>query len=412
MKKMKKIMQLCLAVMTVITVVSVAKIDTKAATQITGFKQVKGYSNAVELDWDTYNLPAEGYSVVSYRTWGSSEAWKTVTSEYFRDLAPGTSYEMKLAIYSDYEHTNLVAETPNSIEVVTAPGTYTAFAVNQTGATATSATIAWNQYPGANCFQVEYTNNNQVQYVDGNQVTMTNLAANKNAYISVSPCRKSSAGYIATSTSNYKSVSAIVVPATPGIKGTDLDIKNKALTLYTLDKSGYYADGYEYDIYKVKGNKRVALVKPNSSSSICDVKNKAFGSRELFKVKVRAYKKAANGTKYYTPWSSMNYFSTDKILKSVKNKGSKGIEVKWNKVNGASGYKVYAATKNDPKKYKVVATIKKGTTTSTTFKKFNKKALKKGQRYYIFVEPYYKSGKKTIDVVNGYYRYTSIVYKK
>ena len=162
----------------------------------------------------------------------------------------------------------------------------------------------------------------------------------------------------------------------------------------------------------MSGNKRIKLLKPSSYYSYCSYSNKAFAKNDLFKVKVRAYAKAADGKKYYTGWSSWNYFSTDKIIKSVKNKGSKGIEVKWNKINGASGYKVYVGTKNDSKKYKVVATIKKGSTTSTTFKKYNKKALKNGQRYYVYVKPYYKSGKKTYDVVNGYYTYGYLTYKK
>ena len=409
MKKMKKIMQLCLAVLTVITVVSVAKIDTRAAEQITGFKQVGETSDSVALEWDRPDMTFEVYELVYYRPWGSGEAWKTTEGNYIGHLTPGTSYEVKVALYSDYERSVLVAETPNSIEVVTAPGAYKSFAVKQKGATTTSVTISWNEYPGANYFRVNDVDYDLVQYVDGNQMKVTKLPVNQNVIFRVTPCRKSSTGYVAVSTSNEKYVDATVVPVTPKIRSMYV-LDEELRVSMSLKKGEAEPDRYEYDIYKVKGNKRVARGK-NKTFVNWAVKNKAFGSRELFKIKVRGYNKVAGGKKYYSPWSSMYYFTTPIKFSFLGSKGSQGIELKWYQVRGASGYKVYAATKDELKKYKVVATIKKGTTTGTSIKKFNKKALKKGQFYYFMVVPYYKSGKKIIEADKNSVGMLGTVYK-
>ena len=413
MKNTKKLLQLCLAVLTVIAVVSVAKIDTKAATQITGLKQTYAYPNSVEVAWNTNYLP-DGEEKISYRLKGDG-AWQVSRYSSIDGLKAGSTYEIKVEIY-EYDWVNdtyvgaPLAVSP-VIEAVTEPGKYTSFAIKQTAATASSVTVAWNACPGANCYEVEYGSSgaSKTIYATGTSIKLSSLTKNKDTYVAVTPCRKASTGFVADS-SNYESLYTTVVPSKPGIRYTD--IYKKELSVYAKDNSNGYVDGYEYDIYKVSGNKRIKTVKPSSYASNCTYSNKAFAKKDLFKVKVRAYSKGADGKKYYTDWSSWNYFSTDSVIKSAKSKGSKGIEVKWNKINGASGYKVYAATKDNPKKYKVVATIKKGSTTSTTFKKFNKKALKNKQKYYVYVEPYYKSGSKTYDVVNGYYRCIYLTYKK
>ena len=68
-----------------------------------------------------------------------------------------------------------------------------------------------------------------------------------------------------------------------------------------------------------------------------------------------------------------------KATKAKKN----SITLKWNKVKGASGYQIYAAKCGKNKKYKLVKTIKKASTTSFTYKK-----LKKGTGYKLIVKAY------------------------
>lgn len=71
-----------------------------------------------------------------------------------------------------------------------------------------------------------------------------------------------------------------------------------------------------------------------------------------------------NSTEY-----SIGALSTPKIVKVVKYTDS--ITLKWTKVNGASGYKVY---KKVGKKYKIVGTLRSGSTV-----KFKVKGLTSGR---------------------------------
>lgn len=409
MKKVKTILQACFTMLAVVAVVGLTKMDTKAAQQITGLKQVYDGTGSVEVEWNSLNTSYE-CPVYYYRIWGSNADFQRANYESYMEMVPGTTYELYVEVYNDYdrEPSQLVGISPR-IEVVTTPGKNTSFAVKQTAAGTSNVTLSWNACPGANCYELEYpvaSGEKRVDYVEGTSVTLTGLKKNADSYVSVTPCRKAlSTGYIAEASSTYASLNVAVVPSKPGIQAASI-FKKKA-EISVDDKSIYYADGYTYDIYKVKGNKKIKTIKTTSVGP--GYSNKAFAKKDLFKVRVKSYSTGADGTKYYTGWSSWYYFSTHDLLKSAEKKGS-GITVKWNKINGASGYKVYASNKSG-KGYKVVATIKKGSTTSTTFKKYNKKALKKGKTYYVYVEPTYKSGKKNIDVVNGYYRYTSVYYK-
>lgn len=415
MKSMKKAAQLCLAMLTVLAVVSLTKIDAKAAAvQITGMKQSTSSTTSLQVEYDTNNLSSNTYKKVFYRIAGSNAAWQETNSTYISGLNPGSTYEVWVKVYSDYhkKESDCIGIS-GTVEAVTKPGDYTSFEVKQGDAISTSsATVTWNACPGANVYLVEYktaTGESKTVEVTGTSVTLTNLKKNGTTYVYVTAGRKCPT-YTAKS-SNFKSLRLVVMPSKPGVKYTD--ITKKDLTVYALDNSGGYIGsygGYEYDVYKVKGNKKIKTIKINKTYGECS--NNIFAKKELFKVRIRGYVTDAAGRKYYTKWSAWNYFSNRDVIKSVTNKGANGIQVKWNKINGASGYKVYAATKNDPKSYKVVATIKKGSTTSATIKKFNKKAWKNGQRYYIYVEPFYKDGKKTYDSVNGYIHMISITYKK
>ncbi|MBR1597899.1 MAG: hypothetical protein IJ661_03175 [Lachnospiraceae bacterium] len=71
-------------------------------------------------------------------------------------------------------------------------------------------------------------------------------------------------------------------------------------------------------------------------------------------------------------------------------KGKASVTIKWKKVKGANGYKVYRSTKKN-KGYKCVKTIKKAAT-----KSWKDTGVKTGKTYYYKMRAYKKSGKKTI----------------
>lgn len=74
----------------------------------------------------------------------------------------------------------------------------------------------------------------------------------------------------------------------------------------------------------------------------------------------------------------------------AKNLAGKKVRLSWKKVNGASGYKVYRATKKNGK-YTLVKTIKNVKTV-----KFTDKKVKKNKTYYYKVSAYKKVAKKIV----------------
>lgn len=412
MKKVKRMLQVCLGMLAVVAVVGLAKMDVKAAAQVTGLKQTSDTTTSVEVAW---NEMAQGkYANVYYKLSGSSVWSKPSTtssnSDYLSGLNPGSDYDIKVELYSNYDRQPSQLVASGTMKAVTAPGQYTSFAIKQTAAGTSNTTVSWNACPGANYYKLEYkiaSGESRVTYVSGTSTKLTGLKKNSDTYVYVTPCRKSAQNYYTKNTSNYKSLRMAVAPSKPQTKYVYIYNKNEANIAIDDNSSNYYAEGFTCEIYKVSGNKKIKTLK--TTSRYPDYKNNAFKKNDLFKVRVKSYATGADGTKYYSGWSSWSYFSTHNLVKSAKKSGS-GIAVKWNKINGASGYKVYASTNRD-KGYKVVATIKKGKTTSATFKKYNKKALKKGKTYYVYVEPFYKSGKKNVDVVNYWLRYATVKFK-
>lgn len=444
MKKIKKNMILFSLTLLLAGVMMVlVKQDVSAANTtrppVQGVKQAQTRASratsGVNVSWNAVQLPSEysGYTVyykVEYRevktpeaTWStSSDAW-TQTTKFISGLSAGKSYQVRVSAYAAKRDssstfpqwdTKDIASASAPIEVVTAPAQDSKFSFKQTKASANSVTISFSAVTGANYYEVGYMSSNMSSYktVTTNKTTVTLKKLSKNTLtdVYVIPCRKSDAGYTAKSSTKVSGEVALV-PSKPSVKYVRVDKSKKEMNIYPKDKSGRYADGFQYQIYRVYKNKKLAS-KTSERGSYYTYSNKAIGNRDLFKVRVRAYKVSTDGKKFYSDWSSWNYCSDYKTVKSVKSKGASGIEVKWNKVRGAKGYKIYAAKKNGDDSYKVVATIKNGNTTRATFNKLNKKALKKNQRYYVYVEPYFKSGDKTIKVNNGYYKYCTLIYKK
>ena len=81
--------------------------------------------------------------------------------------------------------------------------------------------------------------------------------------------------------------------------------------------------------------------------------------------------------------------------------GKRKITVTWKKIKGATGYKIYQATKKKGK-YKVIKTIKRQKTA-----KYVKKKLRKGKKYFYKVKAFRTIGGKT-----AYSRFSNISYKK
>lgn len=167
----------------------------------------------------------------------------------------------------------------------------------------------------------------------------------------------------------------VSVPGT--IKGSAISYKSVKISWSKVSQ----ASGYE--VYQ--NNKKLADVKSTSYTK----SGLKTGSKYTYKV--RAYR-VVNGKKVYSSYTkSVSLKPTLKKTTKVKVKNSKkrAAVVTWKKVSGASGYRVYRATKKNGK-YKLVKTVKGNKSV-----KYTNKKLKKNKKYYYKVRAYRTvSGKK------------------
>ena len=147
------------------------------------------------------------------------------------------------------------------------------------------------------------------------------------------------------------------------------------------------ASGYEVYQYNSK-TKKYSAIKTTTGTSYTKSGLKT-GTKYVYKV--RAYR-VIEGKKLYSAYTAA--VSAKPTLAKVtkvkaKNSAKKTANISWKKVDGASGYKLYRASKSSGK-YKAVKTITKGKTV-----KYSNKKLKKGKKYYYKVRAYKTvSGKK------------------
>lgn len=152
------------------------------------------------------------------------------------------------------------------------------------------------------------------------------------------------------------------------------------------------ADGYY--IYRYNASKKVYVLHMTiKSGSTVSYSNTGLATGTKYSYKIKSYADGNNGiqTSGYSAVKAATPTLTKPTIKLTA--GSKKITVKWNRITGATGYKVYRATSKTGK-YTCVKTVKSGKTVS-----FVNKSLKKGKRYYYKVRAYRS--------VNGKLKYSS-----
>lgn len=148
---------------------------------------------------------------------------------------------------------------------------------------------------------------------------------------------------------------------------------------------------------KVSGATVYRVYKYNTSTkkwqTVANTKNTSYTFSKLkagttYKYTVRAYK-TLDGKTYLSPKYSAFTSSTNPETVSFKlTAGSKKATVKWSKVTGATGYKVYYKTSKNGKWIGLKTTNNKTTS-------YTKTGLKKGKTYYFTVKAYRSVGGKT-----------------
>lgn len=148
-----------------------------------------------------------------------------------------------------------------------------------------------------------------------------------------------------------------------------------------------------YDVYRStkKSSGYSKVNKTPVTSMSFNSKSLKTGTKYYYKVKALRTEGTETAESGYSKYVSARPYLSKPTMKLTA--GKKKVTVKWNRINGAAGYKVYRSTKKSSG-YKCIATVKKGSTKSLVNKK-----LKKGKRYYYQVRAYVK--------VSGKYVYSS-----
>ena len=121
-------------------------------------------------------------------------------------------------------------------------------------------------------------------------------------------------------------------------------------------------------------------------------------SSTKYEYRVRAYKNI-DGTQYFGSYATSVKTATAPKTPSVKVKaGDKKVTFTWNKVSGASGYRIYMSTSKNGK-YERIKTI----SNNKTFK-YTKSGLKANKKYYFKVRAY-----KTVDDEKVFSSYTKVL---
>lgn len=367
-------------------------VDANAATAPTGLAQTDGNDGSVTVTWNSLlgNDIDYYYSINDTNSFNSNNVgYAYDCTKKIYGLQAGRTYYVWIGSAKDEE----AIAWSSPIAVVTAPTYVATDSVQYTNATVTSLSLSWNAVAGASGYKVSYyvygTYSDTAKIVDvGNSTsaTLTGLANNTDYEVKIAAYR-TAGSYVAISDTRYIYTDFYTLPTK--VTGVDCDSFNPSVkqgkATFSWDKNAV-ANGYQYEIYKYNGKKKLfAGTVDKYSYDYASISNSKLKPRQIYKIRVRAFVNTANNTKKYGAWSSYDYFSrcadTDVSLK----KSSGKIKASWSKVTGATSYYVYMSTKYNSG-YKKVATTTK---TSVVINK----TIKNGKYYYVRIVPNYKSGK-------------------
>lgn len=379
-----------------------------AMTKPVNLKQTAATENGVKYSWDPVE-GADGY----YTSWSSDQVnWTkpeaaTTPEQIVTGLQAGQSYYVQVIAVDvkAYEagEEDYLSEESDMFEVVTAPDAAAMRPINRVEET-TSIALSWSPVPGATSYILKegvadtakvYGTTPQTNF------TISNLTPNTAYSLIVFPVRTSASGYQAMNTylsttlltAVEKQPVVIPAPGTPstanfGLYKTPSMTSNDTGVSFFVKNPDANALGYEVEIFKVKGGKKVKTVASQStiSGTVSLSKNVAY------KYRIR-YFNLSNGQKVYGGYSGYRYFCLQKASGQTNSRTGK-IRMKWGKVAGASGYTVYVS-KNSEKGFKKVKSLG-AKANKIEFKGAGKLKLKKGQTYYVKLVAKVKDGKRTV----------------
>ena len=322
---------------------SVLKVTT-APAKVTGLKISSVTAASAKLTW----IKAAGATkyVVSYSLDGKKWTSKTVNTNSITvtGLTALKSYSFKVQAVSSF-----AGEYSAVVKATTLPAKVTG--LKASSATSSQIKITWTKVSGASSYTVSYSADGKKwtnKTVTANSFTLKKLKANKTYQFKVKAYSKT--------TKTYGEFSSVLKASTAPAKVTGLKVSAVTSTTVKLTwKKATGANSYTV-AYSTDGKKwKTVTSKKNSATVTKLTANKKY----YFKVM------AVNGvakSDYSSTVNTTTHIAAPASLKAATvTKNS--VKLSWKKVSGASGYEVYRLSGN---KWKKVATIKKGSTTTYT----------------------------------------------
>lgn len=401
MKKSSKILvMLSLAFVMLLAV----RTSSKAAGWDAGLKQKEAEKNSVTIEWQTYmSVPPVNHYEITYSLDGkeffpvSSTNYTSDTSFTIRNLTADSTYWVCVTAYDDsfYSETKKAIATSEPIQVATLGNVAKVENLVQTVAANNSATISWSAVAGASSYDV-YLANGLWNYTKVGNTTQTSFT------IGNLPVGYAGEYFVMAKKTTVNGFEAIADMEWAGyferIKVKTLPTKVQSIAVSYLWSSGNRcdfqwsavnnADGYQLQTKNYKGKVVCTSNHTATSGSVSPFKKGQF-----YATHVRAFVKVGNGYAY-GPWSGYSYNASNKNLKWIRSANRKKITLKWKKISGVSGYRVYISTKSDSGYKKVKSFGKKST--GCTITKCGKNKLSKSKTYYVKIEYLKKVGKKNV----------------
>lgn len=311
---MKRLIKSLLAA-TVLTVMVLAMgVMVSAADQtpekVTGVKQTNATNYSVNFSWDAQLMDCQYDTQISEdgQNWYyvDEEYYTSGTTEYVNKLSAGKTYYVRVRGAIKTSTNDVLGPWSDTVAVVTKP--LDLKDLYQTNATTDSITLGWSKVEGATAYQVyEYVNGEYILKGETADTSYT-ISGLKNTEtlpaIRVNPIR--SAG-------TYKAIGNGKMLYSSSLRLVSDKVKNVNIKYFWTSfneinfafDASLYSDGYEYQVYDIKGKKPVSTGLTSSYYSTT-VKNIKFN--RFYKLRVRSYVNV-NGKKLYGAWSDFTGFA-------------------------------------------------------------------------------------------------------
>lgn len=380
----------------------IADIDLKVGSAKNIYKNFDKY-NQVGIYWSPATR-AKGYEI--YRSETKNGEYTLIetlegnkTSYIDNNIEPKWIYYYKVKPYSYRGSTKIYGEESDVLKVVCKPKEVN-LSVESTSYN--SNTLSWNKIDGVSGYEIytalsQYGPYSLLKDVGKSTLSTkdTSLLTNKTYYYKVRPYR------IDNNERIYGEFSE-VVSSRPDLDSTKAKASSNGYN--SIKVSWSKVDGASgYKIYRsTSKNGKYYLKETITKGSILSYTNTKLTTGKTYYYKVKPYR-IVNNEKVY------NYYCPEVSAKPILSKPSvtlsskvtKKVNIKWNKISGASGYELYRST-NKKGSYSKIKTITKGSTTSYVNSNLSSK---KG--YYYKVKAYRIVNNKKV-----YSSYSSVKYVK